>query len=1235
MNLFLELFSYCKLLEYDFELGRLLWDLGSRARYFFDKLTEAFKQVALELSDYSLPEDIKTKIKIIKFGSNRSDLVRYEIPNCQDRGHFICFHGTVIRVGTPYVFDATRSYQCEECGSIVAVTKSSNMEKIKLKPTRCSNEDCTSVQFKSLKETDDKTINLSDYREIKVQESLQRVTSNNLPRSFSVILEDDLVEACKPGDDVAIYGFVQDRWHPVQVGGRGQTSLCLEANNVVVLNDQTASVSPHAYDEFEQYWHDNHRTPISARNRILASICPQLYGLYVVKLAIALILAGGVTISDEQRGIRVRSQPHLLLVGDPGTGKSFFLKYVAKMMPRAVLTTGVGSTSAGLTATAVRDGPGWTLEAGALVLADEGICCIDEFNTMKNQDKACILEAMEQQKISLAKGGMLRTLQTRCSIIASANPKGVYDNEDPLTINTALSSPLLSRFDLILLTLDSPNQEWDNIAATYITEGIDLLGHGTLKKPWPITKMRDYFMIIKSAEPEMTPEAETIIKTYYAMSRRITENTDRHITVRQLESTVRLAQAHAKLTFSKQVNILDAIVAVLLMETSLNGCGKLLDKINALHTTFAEQPEQEYEGHVHLVLDWLNLPNLRDFELERIKHEYDQSTAWTENDEYEKRTMPREFKKPLPPPPPPTLLPTSTTSTTTLLLTQIAQREKQKEGTSHQRTEHYSTPLTTKPPVFNNKLSPIDKIGPLTRVNTQILVPIQENDSFDDQSQVKRRKIDDQTLELNAIKEDTTEEKLLKSQNGKKKQKTSTDLINSHKNKKIKKQKDIIDENEEILSDTDIEEDDEQNQQKVNGNVQLDNLLLNVEHDDDDENNVHEQRLKRAKEYIEQIAKQEQEREADRDIVSERLRDDVLEQAGKLHRQVASSYSEPVLLHTCRGHQQSVTCVCISNDNKYAFTGSKDCSIIKWCLSTGKKLHLIRRIAKIDDTNERTPIIGHFDHVLAITISTNGQFLVSGDKANFIQVWNAQTCQHLKTLRGHQGPITGLTFRRNSHQLFSVSQDRSVKIWNLDEMSYVETLFGHQESIQAVDALMRERCVTAGGRDGSLRLWKIVEESHLVFTGHKGSIDCVALINDEHMVSGADDGSIALWSVSKRRPLFNLPHAHKLTSTDPSLIPSSLPEDFWITSLASLRYTDLLASGSFNGNIHLWKSTPEFNHLTHLFTLAQLGFVNDLKFSSDGNYLVVAIGQEHRLGRWWTVKSAKNVLLIYKLEKNK
>ncbi|CAF0922474.1 unnamed protein product [Adineta ricciae] len=232
----------------------------------------------------------------------------------------------------------------------------------------------------------------------------------------------------------------------------------------------------------------------------------------------------------------------------------------------------------------------------------------------------------------------------------------------------------------------------------------------------------------------------------------------------------------------------------------------------------------------------------------------------------------------------------------------------------------------------------------------------------------------------NSESKDKKRKKLLKSENAKKKTKsTSSEFTNGHTNKKSKKQNDIIDENEEIPSDSDLEEDDEQNRQ-TNGTVRLDNLLLNEEDDDDDENNVHEQRLKRAKEYIEQIAKQEKERELDRDAVSERLRDDVLEQAGKLHRQVASNYSQPVLLHTCRGHQQSVTCVCISNDNKYAFTGSKDCSIIKWCLLTGKKLHLIRRLVKPTETNERVPIVGHYDHILAISISTDGQFLVE----NFI-----------------------------------------------------------------------------------------------------------------------------------------------------------------------------------------------------------------------------------------------------------
>ena len=238
--------------------------------------------------------------------------------------------------------------------------------------------------------------------------------------------------------------------------------------------------------------------------------------------------------------------------------------------------------------------------------------------------------------------------------------------------------------------------------------------------------------------------------------------------------------AHAKLTFAKEVTVIDAIVAVMLMEASLNGCGKLLDKINALHTTFAAQPEQEYVEHgmhressfilsidtclfvlVHLVLDWLKLPDLRDAELKRIATDYDLTVPWTENDEYEKRTMPREFKKPPTPSPQPAPH-FSIPNTARLLSTQIAYREKQHDAVSNPRPEQYSTPYTMQQPVFNDKLSPIDKVKPVTRINTQILVPIDENTSMDEQRPVKRQKVEETPSEFSSGKsEDPREEESL------------------------------------------------------------------------------------------------------------------------------------------------------------------------------------------------------------------------------------------------------------------------------------------------------------------------------------------------------------------------------------------------------------------------------------------------------------------------------------------
>lgn len=389
-----------------------------------------------------------------------------------------------------------------------------------------------------------------------------------------------------------------------------------------------------------------------------------------------------------------------------------------------------------------------------------------------------------------------------------------------------------------------------------------------------------------------------------------------------------------------------------------------------------------------------------------------------------------------------------------------------------------------------------------------------------------------------------------------------------------------------------------------------------VEESDSDHETAEQKKLRLAKKYLEEIEKEEAKRaelkDLEEDAIGKRLKNDYLEQKGKLHVQVADNFIVPtadnIRLIRVKEHRLSLTCVCLSSDGKWAFTGSKCSSIVKWGLKEKRKLGIITHKSSSNLKGSIT----------SLALSSDIKFLVSSDESTDIKVWDPFTLKLLHIFRGHKDIVTGLVFRKNTHDLYSASKDRSVKIWSLDEMAYVETLFGHQSSITSIDALSRERAITAGSRDTTVRIWKIVEESQLIFNGPIGSLDEVRLLDEEHFVSGSDNGSICVWSVLKKKPLCVVPEAHGIENEVPR----------WITSLATLINSDVFVSGSYDGYIRLWKVSDLYRKIIPLFSVVVSGFVNGMQFSSDGTVLYAAIGQEHRSGRWWRQNDAKNGLTI-------
>ncbi|XP_017087035.2 U3 small nucleolar RNA-interacting protein 2 [Drosophila bipectinata] len=424
-----------------------------------------------------------------------------------------------------------------------------------------------------------------------------------------------------------------------------------------------------------------------------------------------------------------------------------------------------------------------------------------------------------------------------------------------------------------------------------------------------------------------------------------------------------------------------------------------------------------------------------------------------------------------------------------------------------------------------------------------------------------------------------------------------------------KKQRRPKEEDEEIASD-----DDEYNSD-AGGNT------LAFSSDEGEEETPQDKRLRLAKQYLTEIEKQEAERAEDKELsqsVEQRLQTEYLDSVGKLRRNIAGSLkscdTSRVLKHKI--HHTPICSLALSPDGKFLFAGAKSQFLLKWCTETGKVL------AKSDVLPHREePETGkkRRSHIIAICLSSDMKYLALAEGGPHIQIWCPQTMKHLKTLKGHRDSVAGLVFRKGTHDLYSAAKDRSVKIWSLDEMAYVESLFGHQTGVTSIDALSRERAITAGGSDCSLRIWKITEESQLIYNGHKDSIECVKLINDEHFVSGGMDGAVSLWSALKKKPICTTQLAHGLGENKVAN---------WLTAVAVVVNTDLVATGSCDGFVRLWQTNPNARKLEEIRSIPIAGFINGLVFNSDGTKLFVAAGQEHRLGRWWRHKEAKNHIVV-------
>jgi replicative DNA helicase Mcm len=446
-----------------------------------------------------------------------------------------------------------------------------------IEPDGCATDGCA---FKKL-ELLPKRSKFVDSQKLRIQESPEGLRGGEQPQTLDIDVTDDLSGKVSPGDRIIINGILRSMQRVVKGEKSTVFDIFLECNSIEIAEKEfeEVEISEEAENEILALSKD----PMIYR-MITHSVAPTIYGSEDVKQAIVLQLFGGIA-KEMPDGSRLRGDIHVLLIGDPGIAKSQLLRYVVKLSPRAIYTSGQSSTSAGLTAAAVKDefGEGrWTLEAGALVLADMGVAAVDEMDKMSKDDRSALHEAMEQQTVSIAKAGITATLKTRCALLGAANPKyGRFDMFGDIADQINMPPSLLSRFDLIFIMTDQPEQKRDLAIAEHIikTHSVGELIAQHKKSPIPGVTQEYILQQLKPVMPDVDPtlfrkyiayakrtcfpmlsvEAKEALIGYYLRLRGLAEpNKAVPVTARQLEALVRLAEASARIRLSNTIEVGDA-----------------------------------------------------------------------------------------------------------------------------------------------------------------------------------------------------------------------------------------------------------------------------------------------------------------------------------------------------------------------------------------------------------------------------------------------------------------------------------------------------------------------------------------------------------------------------------------------------------------------------------------------------------------------------------------------------